>query len=330
VNRVTVVERIPAEVLLMIAGELEETPSDGLSITVSKHRKNQHLVLMKNVCKTWKLCLLQSKPLWRDICFNTTRRSTVEMAGAFLDLVGGNPFNVYAASSRGDLIGDSEVQVMTRGLLLRLRQHAQDIEHCGFHTPSKEFRTYLDLPSSKLWYLNIDRADPSGVLSGDFSALRGACIPISALLPLTTSAFPKLMTLSLHNQGVSPMSLSRMLRLLRGTPNLTALMLHSFADFDSDREDEAPVELPLKTLTLDECDACAILPHLIVPYVRDCSIRGEIHTDDEPSLIYGFLSGPPTQATTPTNQSQTPSLHSCFRRLGTSPDGCKVRLSKQS
>lgn len=316
VNRVTIVERIPSDVLLMIASELEELPSDGQSITASKHQKNQRLVLMKNVCKTWKIYLLQSKLLWGDICFNTTRRSTIEMAGSFLDLLEKTTFNVYAASSPGDLIGGSDVQVMARDLLLRLGQRVKDIKHCGIHTPSEEFCAYLDLPVSKLWYLNIEDAHLPGVLLGDLSALRGACIPTSTSWPWTNSTFPDLTTLSLHNQRASSIPLSQILRLLRGAPKLTALTLTGFAHFDPDREDEVAVELPLEVLTLTGCDACAILPHLVIPYVRDCNIHGEINMDDEPSSMYGFLSGPPAKTTTVPNQPRTPSLRiSVYNRI---------------
>jgi hypothetical protein len=318
-KRATIAERIPPEILYMIADELEEPPNDGLSITASKHQKNQRLILMKNVCKTWELHLLQSKLLWRDVCFDTTRRSTIEMAGSFLDLLEESPFSVYAASSPGDLAGDSGVQQMAKALLLRISQRAQDIKHYGIHTPSKEFSAHLDLPSSKLWYLNIDCTRVSGDFSGDFSVLRGTCIPVSVFSSWTNPTFPELTTLSLRNQWSSSISLSQILRSLRGMPKLAALVLDSFMNFDPDHGDEAAVELPgLKTLALTQCDTNAILSHLVVPDVRDCSIYADISPRDEPSLIYGFLSGPPAKTPTTPDQQRTPSLRISIHNIPTS------------
>ena len=136
ISRTPIAERIPFEILYIIAGELEDPPRDDFPITVSKHQKNQRLIVMRNICKTWKERLLQSKLLWQDVCFDTTREGTIEMAESFLDLLEGSSFNVYVTGSPGDLTGDTRVQLMARDLLLCLCQRVQDVGCYGFHTPS--------------------------------------------------------------------------------------------------------------------------------------------------------------------------------------------------
>lgn len=305
-----IAERIPFEILCMIAGELEDPPRDDLPITVSKHQKNQRLISMRSVCKSWKEQLLRSKLLWQDVCFDTTRRGTIKMAESFLDLLEGSSFDVYATSSPGDLAGDTGVQLMARDLLLRLRQRIQDIRHCGFHTPSKEFRAHLGLPSSKVSYLNLGSTRESGTFSGDFPVLRELYIPASFFSSVEASTFPTLTTLSLCAKD-TPTSLLWMLRLLRGAPRLTTLLLEGFTNFDIDCGSEvAPKLIGLKTLALTRCDFRAILSCMVAPNIHHCRIHGYISPRHEPTSIYQFLASPPPTSTTTTPDRQgPPSLH---------------------
>jgi len=308
IRRTAIAERIPFEILCTIAGELEDPPRNDLAITVSKHQKNQHLILMRNVCKTWRGQLLQSKLLWQDVSFDTTRRGTIEMAESFLDLLEKFSFNVYAIGSPGDLTGDAGVQLMARGLLLRLRRRVQDIKRCGFHTPSKEFCAYLDLPSSKVSYLNLSGTRESGTFSGDFPVLRELHVPASFFSSLKAPTFPELTTFSLRAQD-TPTSLLWMLQLLRGMPRLTALLLEGFTDFDIDCGGEpTPKLLGLKTLDLTGCDFDVILSCFVAPNIRDCKISEFVLPHGEPTSIYRFFtSPPPTSATDTTPDQQEPS-----------------------
>lgn len=313
-SRMSIAERIPFEILCIIAGELEDQSRDNFPITVSKHRKNQYLVLMKNVCKIWKEQLLQSGLLWQDVCFDTIRRSTIEMAESFLDLLEGSSFNVYATSSPGDLTGGTGVQLMAKNLLLRLRRRVQDIKFCGFHTPSREFCAYLALPSSKISYLNLGGTRESGTFSGGFPALRELYVPTSFFLSLDATTFPTLTTLSLRAQ-VTTTSLLWMLRLLRKMPRLTILLLEGFASFVMDCRGEAALELPdLKTLAFTICDFRAMLSYLVAPNIRDCKIYGCVSPHHEPTPIYRFLTSPsPTSMITTAPDQRGPSLKISIR-----------------
>lgn len=206
ISRKSIAERILFEILCMIAEELEDPPRDDFPITTSKLWKNRRLILMRNVCKTWKEQLLQTKSLWEDVCFNTTRRGTIEMAESFLDLMEKTPFNIYVTGSPEDLTGDSRVQLMARGLLLRLCRRVEDIRRYGFHTPSKELCAYLDLPSSKVSYLNLSGAREPGTFSGNFPVLHELYVPTSFFSSLDAVTFPTLTTFSLRAQA-TPTSL---------------------------------------------------------------------------------------------------------------------------
>ena len=300
ISRAAIAEHIPFEILCMIAGELEDPPRGDLAITVSKLQKNQHLISMRNVCRTWKEQLLQSKLLWQDVCFDTTRRGTIKIAESFLNLSKETPFNVYVTSSPGDLTGDTSVHIMARGLLLRLRRRVEDIRRCGFHTPSKELCVYLDLPLSKVSHLYLDGKRESGTFSGNFPVLRELHVPASFFSSREASTFPALTTLSLRVQHTST-SLLWMLRLLRGMSRLTALLLEGFADFNVDCGSEAAAKLlGLKTLTLTRCNFRILLSYLVAPNIRDCKIYGCLSPHHEPTSIYQFLTSPP-----PTSDSTT-------------------------
>lgn len=288
----------------MIARELEDPPGDDLTVTVSKHRKNQSLILMKNVCKTWKERLLRSKLLWQDVCFDTTRRGTIKMAGSFLDLLEESPFNVYVISSPGDLNGDTGIQLMAKDLLLRLRQRVQDIRRCGFHTPSKELCAYLDFPPSKLSYLNLGDTRESVTFSGSFPVLSELHVSTSFFSSLEASTFPKLTTFSLRAQD-TPTSLLWILQLLQRMPRLTTLLLEGFTDFEIDDGGwPAPKLLGLKTLALIRCNFHVIVPCLVAPNICDCRISECVLPHHEPTSIYQFLTGPPSTSATATAPDQ--------------------------
>lgn len=310
ISRTPIAERLPPEMLCMVAGGLEESPGDDLAIATSKHQKNRRLVSMTSVCKTWKKHLLRSKLLWRDICFDTTQQRTIELAESFLDLLEECPFNLYVISSPGDVTGNTRAQLMARALLLRIRQRIQDVNHCAFLTPSKELSAYLDLPSSKVWYLKLDDSQEPMTL-GKFSALRGLCVPVSFFSPPRASAFPELTTLSLRTRDART-SLLWMLRLLRAMPRLAVLLLQGFTDLSMDHDNEAALELPeLKVLALTHCDFHVILALLVTPNLRDCKIYGRLPPSHEFTSMYQFLSWPtpPSTTTTSPHQKELISFH---------------------
>lgn len=315
ISRVTIAERIPSEILCMIAGELEDPPRDGLTITVSKHQKNLRLILMKSVCKTWKEQLLQSKVLWQDIYFDTTHRATIKMAWLFLNLLEESSFNVYAISSPEDLNGNTGVQLLAKNLLLRLRQNIQNIRHCGLHTPSKELRAYLDLPSSKISYLNLGDTRESVAFSGNFPVLCELHVTTSFFSSMDTSPFPKLTTFSLRAQDIRT-SLLWMLRLLEGMPRLATLRLEDFTDFEMDYDGEpAPKLLDLKTLALTHCDFHVVLSSLTAPNIRNCRISECVLPRHKPTTIYQFLTSPSKMSVTATTHKRQgpPSLNISIR-----------------
>lgn len=250
-------------------GPLREAHSARSTIPLRKFAKNQTILAMSQVCRTWKSQLTHSKYLWRDIAFDVTEPKSVLLAKDFLDLVKDStiPLHIYAAFGRS---ADPEVS----GLLQNLRTHIDRWETFEYHGELKEYRQYFHLGAQRLCHFS-DHHDfsssllpPQNIFAGKTPALRSlSTSQIGNWSPSTLANVTEL-NISFCQQSAR-FSFRSLIELFRSTPNLEVLRLASPKPPLLDCAAEQSVDLPrLEILRLYNPNIYPLVAHLRLPCVR--------------------------------------------------------------
>ena len=103
-------------------------------IPLAKYEKNRFVFSMSHVCRSWRLHLIESKRLWRDIAFSTdTRPIGVRLATFFLARVADSeiPLHIYAGLPFGDVENPAIGALLAnscspRNVFLCVTNHSED------------------------------------------------------------------------------------------------------------------------------------------------------------------------------------------------------------
>lgn len=273
------------------------------NIPLLKHRKNQFVLTMTQVCRGWRLRL---KHLWRIIAFDAdSEPASVHLAMLFLSKIKDNRgieddhgiedgrglVQVYAGLPLNDLVDPA-----VAALLSNLRDRTNRLERFIYWGRLGQYRRYLDLPAPRLRWFS-DNRDISHLYSGQKCRLFAGHTPMLRYLVTSTpeqwnsAALINLSTLHLRVCDAS-LSIKSLLNALRCTPQLVEFKLASPTTFPHDCPACKPVDLPhMRSIRLFNPDLHTILSHLVIPNVRSVEVSS-VH----PSIASGLQVGLAFQA----------------------------------
>lgn len=244
-------------------------------VPLKKLQKNKLILSMTHVCQSWRVNLIGSKRLWRDIAFTADTRPTgVRLAMLFLTKVEDDdiPLHIYAGLPFGDL---PDPTIST--LLSKLRQHTHRWErfvYCGRLNP---YRSFLNLPAPKLQYFS-DNHDLSYLYLGQTTQLFASHTPTlqslitSSLQSWQPAALTNLRVLDLWDCDVG-LSIKSLFDVLHYTSRLEEISIVSPNPPLRNCLPGEVVDLSnLKDLKVKNPDFYTIIGHLSVPNVRTTTV----------------------------------------------------------
>ena len=268
------------DVLAIVCNQLESL-STIKDIVILKHEKNQAILALSNVCRSWHDHIFSCKNLISDIAFDFSSEESIATAGFFLKKLEGTevPISVYARLGQS-----TDPSPTVTKLFVRLHSSIPHIVHFEYDGDMARYRSYLDRPAPNLLFFS-DRFDTypgTGLplFRGQMPVLRvlTTLSPASQVL-WTTSTLPNLTTLNLGFLDMEPfVVLSSLLNLLRESPHLESVSIQSFTPVVNPNEALRDVCLPrLHTLNLQHNEFHTVLKRLRMPNVHKVSFCGESH-----------------------------------------------------
>ena len=279
-GRLNISAPLSVDVLATICNQLESF-STAKGIVMVKHEKNQTILALSNVCRSWRHHITSCKHLFRDIAFDVSSEESIATAGVFLKMLEETevPISVYARLGQS-----SDPDPSITRLFTQLHPSIPYIVHFEYDGDMARYRSYLDLPAPNLLFFsdNFDTYPGTGLplFHGQMPGLRVLTMlsPASQVV-WTTSTLLDLTTLNLGFLDMEPfVSLSMLLNLLRGSPRLESVSIQCFEPVVNPNEALQDVYLPhLHTLDLQHNELHTILKYLRIPNVHKVFFCGESH-----------------------------------------------------
>ena len=239
-------------------------------VPLKKHKKNELILSMSHVCRSWRVCMIGLKRIWREIAFDAeTEPASIHLAAFFLTMVEGDdiPIQIYARFTFGD-----SPDPALRPLLSKLREQIHRWEAFLCWGRLGPYRSYLDLPAPALRSFSDDH-DLSHLYSGQIQLFAGQ-VPI--LRSLVTSALGSWQSATLIHLNTidlwdckARLSVRSLLDFFRRTPQLEKINIVSP---NPPIRDCSPSEvinlLHLKEIKIHNPDFYSIVGHLAIPNAR--------------------------------------------------------------
>jgi len=267
--------------ILATVCDLLESPPFTKRTALLKHKKNQTILALSHVCRSWYRQITGCKSIFRDIAFDVSSEESIVTAGVFLKILERTtvPINVHAS------LGQScDPDPMLTRLFTQLRPHSQHIVHFEYNGDMARYCGYLDLPAPNLLFFSdsFDTYPGSGppLFCGQMPRLRVlTTLSLASRIVWATSTLSDLTILNLGFLDSEPyIPLGSFLNLLRGSPCLESVNVLRFTPVISHNEDLRDIFLPrLHTLNLVHNKFHAIVKHLRIPNVRKLYFCGESH-----------------------------------------------------
>lgn len=268
-----------------------------LSVPLLKHRTNQAILAMSQVCRSWRRRLICLKRLWRVIAFDANSEpASVQLAMLFLTRIKDDDIlvHVYAGFPLNNLVDPA-----ITALLLNLRERTVWWERFIYWGRLGKYRRFLDLPAPKLREFS-DNRDLSHLYYGCGRPLFAGHTPMlrslvtSTLGEWTSEAFSNLRTLHLRVCDTN-LPIKSLLNVLRRASQLVELKFASPTIPPHDCTACEPVNLPhMKSVRVFNPGFHMILTHLVVPNVRSMEVSS-VH----PGVASSLQIGPAFQAPHP-------------------------------
>jgi len=279
-NRTDVPTTLSADILAAVCDQLEPPPFTKRTVLL-KHEKNQTILALSRVCRSWYHRIISCKSAFRDIAFDISLEESVVTAGVFLKILERTTVPISVHASLGQSCHPDPMLVR---LFTQLRPHAQYIVHFEYDGDMARYRGYLDLPAPNLLFFSdsFDTYPGSGppLFCGQMPRLRVlTTLSLASQIIWATSTLSDLTILNLGFLDMEPyIPLGSFLNLLRGSPRLERVNVLRFTPVINPNEDLQEVFLPrLHTLNLVHNEFHAIVKHLRIPNVHKLYFCGESH-----------------------------------------------------
>lgn len=262
-------EILPAELLGIIFHLLVDPPLDRNFLTIqqvlSRHRSTlRALISTSHVCKRWRDLVLHDGTLWVYIPIEPSRRGCWEAIECFLKRSKQTELDISVLLDASH--GPSSATITTMAALsaqytrirsLRLSTDSPVSLFCGSN-PATAMSTLEIFNRSRLYY-------PVAKFGGTFPSLRSLTLHGFSSWP--SDLFSNLTRLRLTSVSAkNSFRLSRLIDLLRGSPELETVYLSSYLSVFDDLPLIDVVHLRnLQKITLRACDSAAILSHVGIP-----------------------------------------------------------------
>lgn len=259
-------------------------------IPLKKHQKNQLILSMSHVCRSWRVRMMGLKRLWREIAFDVeTQPASANLAAFFLTVIKDDniPIRIYTRFPFGDLPDPTVIS-----LLSELRGQTHRWETFLYWGRLGPYRPYLDLPAPELRNFS-DNHDLSHLyfgptttqlFAGHFPGLRS--LVTSALGGWQPATLVQLEALDLWDCNAG-FSIGSLLNFLRCTPRLEQISIISPNLPIHDCQSGEVICLPfLKDIKVRNPDFYSIVEHLAIPNARVVFMYS-VYTRGAPGLQVG-------------------------------------------
>ena len=242
---------------------------------------------MMDVSQSWRVTIAKFDDLFRHIAFSTSDGRTIVTASRILQVTEARStgLEVFIKGAFHDLTGRTELQVVAKELLRRLRLQSGRFFSFEIRSQTSHLGSYFNLPAPELRFLCCHYTMSPALFSSSFPNLRTLHVYVDKVLRVPPTALSNLAELRLENLcRTRRFSIESVLTLLRDACQLEVLQLAGFVRFSCVSTVVVPVELAsLKSAQFMDCNLPELLSWLRFPQLCEFGFRGFGSAPDENS-----------------------------------------------
>ena len=268
---------MPEEILSLICKTTEDFSRDHTAFS-RKYAKNITVLILSQVCRTWRFRISTNASLWKDIAFDVCDHQSVKLAHHSLDVMEKTDalFSVYAR-----LHGDPRPAVR---IFSRLQLLIGRVVHFEYFGELGECGRYLDRPAENLLHLSgpldldsqMTTIFSKPIFAGQVPRLRSMAMPSAIQCAGWATPLSTLTDLELvppHLGHTIP--IVSLFNLFSGLPALKRLKLSGFGVIDDVGYELQQAYLPhLEILDLNQSDIQTLLNHIHTPNLQKTTFYG--------------------------------------------------------